>query len=267
MDNLAAEFHAARAQLAGPLLAQTLAPIAPPTSPHRLRDIARSCDTFSVYATVRSSMSSVRILGLSKAEQRSELAGWIDVYAAYWKACNELCQLEDGSTDEWTRVYDMWKELTNALIKGYSSAGFENWTIPCLYTVGRYLRVFAIKADESLQGRGTEPKDVSTTGQDDIMGMMGKNETLEDAARVLNRIFTLCITDRAPILDSRKWGLYYITNLLFKTYFKVCMQSMALKSFPEVGSYRPCCSMLSLRNNDSMGLELGSDGLPDTLES
>lgn len=27
---------------------------------------------------------------------------------------------------------------------------------------------------------------------------------------------------RAPIEDSRKWGLYYTTNLLFKTYFKVC---------------------------------------------
>lgn len=25
----------------------------------------------------------------------------------------------------------------------------------------------------------------------------------------------------APIEESRKWGLYYITNLLFKTYFKV----------------------------------------------
>ena len=26
---------------------------------------------------------------------------------------------------------------------------------------------------------------------------------------------------RAPIEESRKWGLYYTTNLLFKTYFKV----------------------------------------------
>ena len=27
--------------------------------------------------------------------------------------------------------------------------------------------------------------------------------------------------DRAPLEESRKWGLYYTTNLLFKTYFKV----------------------------------------------
>ena len=26
---------------------------------------------------------------------------------------------------------------------------------------------------------------------------------------------------RAPLEESRKWGLYYIANLLFKTYFKL----------------------------------------------
>jgi hypothetical protein len=26
---------------------------------------------------------------------------------------------------------------------------------------------------------------------------------------------------RAPIEESRKWGIYNMTNLLFKTYFKV----------------------------------------------
>jgi hypothetical protein len=27
--------------------------------------------------------------------------------------------------------------------------------------------------------------------------------------------------NRAPLAESRKWGIYYVINLLFKTYFKI----------------------------------------------
>ena len=47
------------------------------------------------------------------------------------------------------------------------------------------------------------------------------NDKLEDAARQINRVFSLCVGDRSPIEESRKWGAYYIANLQFKTYFKV----------------------------------------------
>ncbi len=92
----------------------------------------------------------------------------------------------------WTTVYEAWKELSNALIRGYSSGGFEAWTVPCLYVTGKYLRIFAIKADQE-----TGNKVVFGGGfQDDFNPEAGKNEKLEDAARVLNRIFQLCISDR-----------------------------------------------------------------------
>ena len=56
-------------------------------------------------------------------------------------------------------------------------------------------------------------------------GVRGPQETqqekLEDAARVINRGFMICISDRAMMDDSRKWGTYYMTNLLFRVYFKV----------------------------------------------
>ncbi len=32
---------------------------------------------------------------------------------------------------------------------------------------------------------------------------------------------------RAPLEDSRKWGIYYIINLLFKTYFKLNSVSLS----------------------------------------
>lgn len=86
--------------------------------------------------------------------------------------------------------------MTNALIRGYSNFGFESWTVPCLYVTGRYLRVFAIKADEE----SGNTADMSASFQDDLVSDSGKNEKLEDAARVLNRIFTLCLSDRLVFL-------------------------------------------------------------------
>lgn len=56
---------------------------------------------------------------------------------------------------------------------------------------GKYLRVFAINADR------TGSEGAGTVGfQDDFNPDAGKNEKLEDAARVLNRMFQLCVSDR-----------------------------------------------------------------------
>jgi hypothetical protein len=49
-----------------------------------------------------------------------------------------------------------------------------------------------------------------------------ENKNLEEAANVMSKSFTSCITDRSlDKVKSRKWGTYHISNLLFKTYFKV----------------------------------------------
>jgi hypothetical protein len=58
--------------------------------------------------------------------------------------------------------------------------------------VGKYLRIFAIKADEgTVNGTGA-----ISNFQDDLNPEAEKNEKLEDAARQLNRIFQLCLSDR-----------------------------------------------------------------------
>lgn len=82
--------------------------------------------------------------------------------------------------------------MTNQLIRGYTNCGFEAWTVPCLYVAGKYMRIFAIKADEAT-GNNTGP---ITTFQDDFNSEAEKNEKLEDAARQLNRIFQICLADR-----------------------------------------------------------------------
>lgn len=124
-----------------------------------------------------------------------------------------------------TTVYEAWKDLATVLTRGYRSAGFGAWTIPCLYVAGKYLRVFAIKADSERREKPAD--DAAMTLQDDFDPEAEASQSLEDCARQLNAIFGLCLMDRAPLEDSRKWGIYYIINLLFKTYFRLNQASLS----------------------------------------
>jgi hypothetical protein len=63
------------------------------------------------------------------------------------------------------------------------------------------LRIFAIKADDQARSGGAVTFHAGF--QDDVVGDFGKNEKLEDAARVINRIFTLCISDRYVVSSHR----------------------------------------------------------------
>ena len=194
MDALFEDFKKAHYQLSGPLLALTITPIAPSHDCNRLRKFQRESDDYSITADVRYQIthydSSVQI-------KKSEANAWIEVYIAFWKALGPILDAEDyPSRVDWSRVYDSWKEVTNTLLKGYSSGHFEAWSVPCLYVVGKYLRAFAIKADASAKAANGGIQMTTGGFQDDIASDAGKNEKLEDAARVINRIFTLCISDR-----------------------------------------------------------------------
>lgn len=41
----------------------------------------------------------------------------------------------------------------------------------------------------------------------------------EESARMINRGLTICLTDRAPLGRSRKWGVYRMASLLLRVYF------------------------------------------------
>lgn len=85
------------------------------------------------------------------------------------------------------------------MLRGYTSGAFAIWTLPCLYVAGKYLRMFAIRADEQAVKMGVGSSVMVSAGAgfgDDVVGGMGVNEKLEDAARQINRIFGMCISDR-----------------------------------------------------------------------
>lgn len=196
MDSLFDDFRRAQNEGNGPLLAATLTPAAPPSDPNRLPNFRRASAPSQVHSDVRYAIVYDQRLKLPKAEANA----WVDVYVAFWKLTDKLFEVEQlttqGRPDEasWAGVYDGWKDVVNALIRGYSSGAFAAWTIPCLYVAGKYLRVFAIKADE--QTARTSSGDEFAGFQDEVVEEGGKNEKLEDAARQINRIFSLCINDR-----------------------------------------------------------------------
>lgn len=200
MEVIFRDFKQAQLLGSGPLLSTTITPIPLPTDPDRLNNFYRGSNSFSIQSDVR-----YGILHHANTDVRfskAEGTAWVEVYVAYWKAVGEILAVGDSPPrGDWTRVYEAWKEVTNAFIKGYSSAGFPSWTVPCLYVAGRYLRIFAIKADDQARSGGAVTFHAGF--QDDVVGDFGKNEKLEDAARVINRIFTLCISDRYVVSSHR----------------------------------------------------------------
>lgn len=46
------------------------------------------------------------------------------------------------------------------------------------------------------------------------------------------------LISRASLDESRKWGIYYIINLLFKTYFKLNQASLSRNVLKALGAYK-----------------------------
>lgn len=215
MSSIAPAFKNAYINGSGSDLAAVLAPIAPPGDPNRLRSFYELSNAASVSLDIPYLLFHGKGPKLPKAEQNA----WVEIFVVYWEAVGELIKCEDGIRGASVgALFNAWKKVANTLIRGYSgSSGLPAWTLPCLYTVGKYLRIFAINADIEAASQGS-----AVVGfQEDISPDVEKNANLEEAARIINRMFTLCLSDRAALEESRKWGIYNMTNLLFKIYFKV----------------------------------------------
>jgi COP9 signalosome complex subunit 12 len=192
MALLFADFHEAQRIGSGHLLASCLIPVDTPQDSHRLRSFAQLSNYSTVSADVRYHL--FQSSAASYRPPKNEANAWVDIFVALWTTVKELLAIEDSPHSAgWGRVFDAYKEVTNLLIRGYTN-GFQAWTVPCLYATGKYLRSLAIKADAE-----AKEKDENSFGNgfsDDIMGNSGKNEKLEQAAWVINRMFTTCLGDR-----------------------------------------------------------------------
>ncbi|KAK1510943.1 PCI domain-containing protein [Colletotrichum tamarilloi] len=230
MEPLFEEFRNAYKTRSGYSLAQTLQPFSPVNKPDKLQSIYLSTNVQEAKSDIK-----YMLLGRGSGSKKfkldhEETTGWVEVYTAYWKAIGEILKVEGdsaagGRSSSWTKVYESWKEFTTALIRGYTNYGFEAWTIPCLYLAGKHLRLFAISSDE--ERSTTDATADAMELADDYDPDLEKQKQLRDCEQQLKRIFTLCLSDRAPLEESRKWAIYYIINLLFKTYFKLNSASLS----------------------------------------
>ena len=211
MEVLSTDYWAACENGSGPELAATISPIPPSSYLNRLEAIFKDTNASVVtkdiaYHLTKNANASIHL-------PNPDIDLWSEIYSAYWYACGEILAAERTTTrPDWAKVYQAWKDLANAVIKGYSGGVLEAWTLPVLYIAGKHLRVFAIKADESAQAAGQNGTFNAGVLQDDIAGG-SKNEKLEDAARVINRMFTLCISDRC-VVDESKLCLHTLPRLV-----------------------------------------------------
>ncbi|KYK55896.1 PCI domain-containing protein [Drechmeria coniospora] len=234
MNELIQEFVKAQELHNGYFLAQTISPVPPQQDPDRLRTVWQSTNAHSVKGDIK---NLVKTRTSRRIRLDNDLVnGWVAVYESYWKAVGVILAGEGGKSS-WTEVYEAWKNLTSNLIRGYNSFGFEAWTIPSLYMVGKYLRLFAIKSDDERKRNSTDLAGAASLMQDDFEADSEQQAQLRDCEQHLKRIFTLCLNDRAPLEESRKWGIYFIINLLFKTYFKLNAASLSKTILKTLAAY------------------------------
>ncbi|KAF2170167.1 hypothetical protein M409DRAFT_19773 [Zasmidium cellare ATCC 36951] len=223
VDLLFDDFATALAEGNGYMLADCISPEPPAHDPGRLYHFRNGINQFSVRTDLQYKLQYNPVLRLDK----KEATAWLEVFTVYHKFVGTLLQAEEqrnvghANDADWGKVYDSWKDVVNALYRGYQGGAFSAWTIPCLYVGGRYLRIFAIKADERTASQRESGLGFGGINEEDAFDPSSSNDKLEDAGRQINRIFGLCIGDRNPLEDSRKWALYYVATLLFKTHFKL----------------------------------------------
>lgn len=190
MSALFAEFKQAQVSGSGNALAATICPVAPAEDANRLRSFYNFTNSVNVQSDVRYGLLQDRTTGIKLPKQEGN--AWVDIFVAFWKVAGEVVKIEESSGSS-TALFNAWKEVANLLIRGYSNAGFQAWTLPCLYVAGRYLRTFAIMAD----AENSQDADTFNEGfQDDIVSGNSKTAKLEETSRVINRMFTLCLHDR-----------------------------------------------------------------------
>ncbi|KKA26072.1 hypothetical protein TD95_000353 [Thielaviopsis punctulata] len=237
MDPLIGEFSHAYSQNNGFQLAKTFSPFGNIEGHNGLRTLHKSTAPSFLKRDVKNALLKYKALTKLATD---ELNGWAEVFCAYWRSVDLVIALADGGPDRpsvsWKAAYDSWRDLVSQLIRGYTNHGFEYWTFPCLYTTGKSLRIFAIRADA--ERSASAALDNAMQLGDDFDPELEMNQTLRDCEQQLKRIFTLCLSDRAPVEESRKWALYYIVNLLFKTYFKLNSASLSKTILKALSAYQ-----------------------------
>lgn len=218
MSELFKTFNEAQRVGDGNLLASCLAPIGSGRDPDRLAALAGLTNFQNAQSDIRYHLfGGQHTVKLPKNESNQ----WVEIFVALWKCARELFLIEKNGQGNWDLAFKAYKDVCTFLNRGYSNYGFQAWTIPCMYTAGKYLRLIAIRADEA--AAYSSPNGLGLVGNlaDDMAEEGASNAKLQDAARTLQQMISVCRSDDSDLTESRKWGVISMANLLFKTYFKL----------------------------------------------
>ncbi|XP_067298994.1 PCI domain-containing protein 2 [Pseudorasbora parva] len=110
------------------------------------------------------------------------------------------------SNHDFVEAYKCQTVVVQSFLRAFQAHKEENWALPIMFAVTLDLRIFANNAEQQLQVKGN--------------GNVG--DMLEKAADQLMSCFRVCANDnRAGIDDSKRWGMLFLINQLFKIYFKI----------------------------------------------
>ena len=181
-------------------VAEFLSPIPPVHDPGRLYQFYRASNQDKIEGDVRYALKANKGSRMSKKENDA----WAEIIVNYWRAVQEIIRSDEAANQgrlghyQYITVYDTWKDLTNAIMRNISNACLPAWSIFTLYFTANHLRKIAIKVDELLAK--SKPIAFNPSFSDDIVSSNAQNPKLEEAARVFNRIFALCLGDRCAII-------------------------------------------------------------------
>ncbi|KAF4601868.1 COP9 signalosome (CSN) subunit [Pleurotus pulmonarius] len=121
---------------------------------------------------------------------------WDEIAIQYVLVCTDVAKKRP------VQAFKNQSSLFQLFLKYFPTS--TGWSLPALFSILRDLRDLALEAD-------THAKYNNQTIQ-----------CLEETARIIIPAFTNCINDRtSPPQESRKWGVYYVVGLIFKSYFRV----------------------------------------------
>ncbi|KAG0740453.1 hypothetical protein G6F16_005150 [Rhizopus arrhizus] len=127
-------------------------------------------------------------------------APWTEIVIHHMKTALYL------DAGEYEEAFLSQKEVVQSLQRFMPN--MTRWVLPVLYLFNNDLRLIATRADQ------------------DKEAAEGQRRKLEEAANVISKSFTYCITDRGPMMTSKKYGTYRMIGMLFRIYFKLKQQNL-----------------------------------------
>ncbi|OSS52441.1 hypothetical protein B5807_02075 [Epicoccum nigrum] len=221
MQAALAPFQEAHATALAQPVASFFSPVPPTHDPGRLYAFFRASNEVQIEGDVRYVLKHNKTTKMTQKES----GAWVDIIVSYWRAVRAIIKADEAQNqgrleaEHYVAVYDAWKDITTNFHRHIFAGALPAWAIFTSCYTANHLRRIAIKADDQLAK--SKPTAVNSLS-DDIVSTAAQNQKLEEAARVFNKIFSLCLGDRNPDMnESRKWGVYCIANIQFKTYFKL----------------------------------------------